>query len=223
MVLLTSMRASRAVCRFSLFSFLLAFALAPAVGFAQSELRSTFPGRRVGGGTRGECSARLLAHLVPANSIYAPGRTLQVGLLEGPTANPKPIEIHFRRWSGAPSDQMSEAMLATSELPASTAGITLISLEALNAPAVWESAYRCGDDESTSSDPLAFVQTASPPALSLLVRDSEADDLSIQKALASLRTQCGASVSTETFARIFSLGDVIDADWPAELPVRCPS
>ena len=137
MVLLTSMRASRAVCRFSLFSFLAAFALAPAVGFAQADLRSSFPGRRVGGGTRGECSARLLAHLVPANSIYAPGRSLQVGLLEGPTANPKPIEIQFRRWSGAPSDQMSEATLATSELPASTAGITLISLEALNVPAVW--------------------------------------------------------------------------------------
>ena len=223
MPLLRSIYALKLVRRSSLFLFLAAFALAPAVGFAQSELRSTFPGRRVGGGTRGECSARLLAHLVTENSIYAPGRTLQVGLLEGPTANPKPIQIQFRRWSDATSDQMSGEMLTTSELPASAAGITLINLEALNAPTVWESAYRCGDDESMSSDPLSFVQTASPPALSLLVSDSEADDLSIQKALASLRSQCGKSVSTETFAHAFSLGDVIDADWPAELPVRCPS
>ena len=28
-----------------------------------------FPGRRVGGGTRGECSARKIMHLVPDNNI----------------------------------------------------------------------------------------------------------------------------------------------------------
>ena len=73
----------------------MAFALAPAVGFAQADLRSSFPGGRVGGGTRGECSARLLAHLVTENSIYAPGRTLQVGLLEGPTATLNRFKYSF--------------------------------------------------------------------------------------------------------------------------------
>ena len=33
-----------------------------------SQSRSTFPGRRVGGSTRGECAAREIIHLVPETS-----------------------------------------------------------------------------------------------------------------------------------------------------------
>ena len=55
-----------------------------SAALAQPNLRSTFPGRRVGGGTRGECAARLLAHLVPSDSVFAPGPALTVAVLEGP-------------------------------------------------------------------------------------------------------------------------------------------
>lgn len=48
---------------------------------AQANPRSTFPGRRVGGGTRGECSARTLVHLVPETSVYAPDASGLVGLV----------------------------------------------------------------------------------------------------------------------------------------------
>ena len=61
---------------------------------AQPNLRSTFPGRRVGGGTRGECTARVLAHLVPGSSVFAPGASGLIGLVEGPTANPRPVAIN---------------------------------------------------------------------------------------------------------------------------------
>lgn len=60
-----------------------------------SSNRSTFPGRRVGGGTRGECSARILVHLVPENSVFAPGATGILGLVQGPTANPVSLELSF--------------------------------------------------------------------------------------------------------------------------------
>ncbi|WP_063400015.1 hypothetical protein [Prochlorococcus marinus] len=196
--------------------------MVPAVGFAQDDLRSTFPGRRVGGGTRGECSARLLVHLVPQSSVYAPSSTFQIGLLEGPTATPQPLELQFRPMSASSSNETSGLNRTSNDLPASTAGITLIRLESLNFPTVWESSYCCGDGETTSSDPLAFVQTSSPPAVSLLVSDSEPGDLRIQEALANLRMHCGGSVSSESFVNTFGLGDVIDSAWPVELPVRCP-
>ena len=60
---------------------------------AQANPRSTFPGRRVGGGTRGECSsARTLVHLVPATSVYAPGASGLVGLVQGPSDSPVSLQ-----------------------------------------------------------------------------------------------------------------------------------
>ena len=52
----------------------------PLAVSAQANPRSTFPGRRVGGGTRGECSARTLVHLVPATHTTARKRTAWIGL-----------------------------------------------------------------------------------------------------------------------------------------------
>jgi hypothetical protein len=43
-----------------------------------ANLRNTAPGRRIGGGTRGECTARLIAHLVPSSSVFAPGSSRTV-------------------------------------------------------------------------------------------------------------------------------------------------
>ncbi|MFM7394311.1 MAG: hypothetical protein ACKO22_08120 [Cyanobium sp.] len=60
-----------------------------------ANLRNTFPGRRVGGGTRGECTARLIAYLVPSSSVFAPGSSRTVGILEGPSANPRPLGLTF--------------------------------------------------------------------------------------------------------------------------------
>ena len=74
----------------------LAVAAQASAALAQPNLRSTFPGRRVGGATRGECTARVLAHLVPGSSVFAPGAGGLIGLMEGPTANPRPVAISFR-------------------------------------------------------------------------------------------------------------------------------
>lgn len=202
-------RYSRSARRLPLLCVFAAFALAPAVSFAQNDLRSTFPGNRVGGGTRAQCSARLLVHLVPKTSVYAPDSTLQIGLLEGHTATPKPLELNFRPKSGLGSNKTSGVKLMPIELPASTVGITLIKLEALTAPSVWQSFYQCGDE------------TVYPPAVSVLVSDIRPADTRVQKALAELRRHCGGTVITTEFAKDFDLVDVMRQGWPALLPVRC--
>ena len=92
---------------------------APVASLAQSNLRNTFPGNRMGGGTRGECSARFVAHLVPANSVYAPGASGMIGILEGPTANPRPLQVVVK------TDVQSSANAIQRDLPASGPGVTL--------------------------------------------------------------------------------------------------
>lgn len=196
-------------------TLLLSSPLLPAQ--AQPNLRSTFPGRRVGGATRGECSARLIAHLVPSSSVFAPGEVGLLGILEGPSSNARPIQISFRpegSAGGSPSEVTS--------IPAAGAGIVLFKAPKLQAPVRWESTYQC-DGGAPSDDPLAFVSAGSPPALSLLIQEPTHEDKLIQQALQKLHKACGNSVSRADVASSFGLADVFNDDWPAELTVRCPN
>jgi hypothetical protein len=199
--------------------------LEPPQAQAQSELRKTFPGRRVGGGTRGDCSSRLLAHLVPDSSVFAPGKDRYLGLLEGPSASPSPLEITFRPLSGRGTADGSMASGQRRVLPASGPGITLISLPSVKVPTMWESSYLCPGAAATATpaDPLSFVAAESPPALSLLVSDASKEDGAVQASLAKLRRSCGASVPRAEVGTAFGLSDLITAQWPEQIPVRCPA
>ena len=188
----------------------------PMKALSQANLRSSFPGRRVGGGTRGECSARILAHLVPDSSVFAPGASSELGLVQGPTANPVSLKISLKPESGGASN--------TQTLPAAPAALILISGSSISAPTIWESEFDCASaDGAASADPLSFVETASPPAISLLVPEPDASDAPFQAALKKLRQSCGATVPSRATLDQFGLGDIVTAEWPQVLPVRCPS
>ena len=188
---------------------------------AQPQLRSTFPGRRIGGGTRGECTARVLAHLVPPSSVFAPGSSGLIALLEGPTANPRPLLVALRQANAAGSRDGARSRVLLLELPAAPAGVTLL-VRPIKTASVWESSYRCEDDVADPADPLAMVSSAAPPAVSLLLLEVTPSDAALQPRLEDLRARCGQTVPREQLARAFDLSDVIAADWPARLPVRCP-
>lgn len=198
----------------------LALLLEALPALAQPNLRTTFPGRRVGGGTRGECTARVLAHLVPSTSVFAPGQAALVGLLEGPTANPRPIAVTVRQANAAGSSDSAHALQLQRELPASTAGVTLLKVQ-LKGATVWESVYRCEEASAAGADPLNFISSAAPPAVTLLLLDGTPADAALQGRLAQLKAACGASVAREQLAAQFDLADVINGDWPERLPVRC--
>ena len=196
----------------------LALIAADGAVLAQPNLRSTFPGRRVGGGTRGECSARVLANLVPESSVYAPGSGRLLGVLEGPTANPRPVQVSFQPEG---SSAGGAAPSRTLTLAAASAGIVLFRLPEGALPLRWESTFQCDAATKAGDDPLSFVTASSPPALSLLVADESAPDRKLQLALKSLLKFCGTSVPREQIAQNFGLADTVKGDWPSQLPVRC--
>lgn len=209
---------------FGLAGLLLALAAASPAVLAQQNLRSTFPGRRIGGATRGECAARLIVHLVPPSSVLAPG-SAGIGLLLGPSPNPRPLAVELRPLGRGGAPDRSVTPLLQRTLPASPAGITLLPLAGVQAPTVWESSYVCGDaaaGAAAAADPLSFVESAAPPALSLLVPGGSAEDGKLQAALQALRKACGGTVATAELARRFGLEDLVRTDWPERLPVRCP-
>ena len=101
-----------------------------------------FPLRREGGGTRGACAARLLAHLVPPEGLLDPGPEPILGLIEGDSPEPVPLVV---RWPG------SEAI----EPAHRGAALRLLRLPGTIGPGLWESFPACEGS----------VEPQAPPAL----------------------------------------------------------
>jgi hypothetical protein len=192
-------------------SLLLGAAFFPAPILSQS--RNTFPGRRVGGGTRGECAARQIIHLVPQSSVFAPGSEGLIGWLEGPSSDPKPIEVSLRK------QNTSTPVLSRSVASAGPRLVLLRLPQLLVLPLIWESGYQCAD--APADDEFGFIGAEGPPAKSLLVADLLPADSVVQSHLNDVLNTCGSTASTATISRLFELEDVVSSRWPEVLPVVC--
>ena len=186
----------------------------------QAAPRNSFPGRRVGGGTRGECAGRKIVHLVPASSVFAPGSTAVIGLLEGPSPDPQPLKVTLRAAAADGSADAGEAPVVQKQVPSAANRLLLLSIPTVSRPLLWESSYRCDADEA--GDEFGFITAAAPPALSLLVQQGGQDDQQLQQQLASLKASCGATTPLAPLKTTLQLGDdVIDASWPQRVAVAC--
>ena len=192
-------------------SLLLGAGLFPEPILSQS--RNTFPGRRVGGGTRGECSARQIIHLVPESSVFAPGPAGLIGWLEGPSPDPRPIGVSLRKQNN------STPVLSRSVASAGPRLVLLRLPQALALPLVWESGYQCAD--APADDEFGFIGAEGPPAKSLLVVDLLLADSAVQSHLIDVLKSCGFKTSRATISRLFELEDLFSSSWPEALPVVC--
>jgi len=186
----------------------------------QAAPRDSFPGRRIGGGTRGECASRQIVHLVPASSVFAPGSTALIGLLEGPSSNPQPLELALRTAATDGSADTGSAPVVQKQVPAAANRLVLLSIPKVSRPLLWESSFRC--DADGEGDEFGFITTSTPPAVSLLVQQGGQEDQQLQQQLASLQGSCGATTPLAPLKTAFQLGDdVIDASWPQNVTVAC--
>jgi len=187
---------------------------------AETNLRSSFPGRRVGGGTRGECTARLVAHLVPKSNVFAPGSSGLIAILQGPSANLNSLIVAFKPANAAGIVEPGVSMLESREIAPAPVGLVLLKAPGLGGVIQWESSYRCGGGVA-DPDPLNFVSAGAPPAVSLLVKAAEPVDRLLQAELAKLKTYCGGTIPRDQVAKSFAFDEVLGSDWPTQLPVRC--
>ena len=187
----------------------------------QASSRNSFPGRRVGGGTRGECAARSIVHLVPSSSVFAPGDPSVIALLEGPASNPQPLEIVLRVASAEGVVDESASPILQRELPGATNRLVLLSLPAAQKALRWESSYRCGME--SGGDEFGFITASAPPALSLLLPGSgDREDQNLQQLLANLQYSCGGTAALQPLKTALQLGDeVINDSWPEHITVQC--
>ena len=187
---------------------------------ASSQLRSSFPGRRVGGGTRGECTARLLVHLVPQNSVFAPDVDRLLGTLQGPTQAPKPLLMDLRRLASAGTVAGAKNRVQRIRLDPSPVGVTLFRAPLADG-VVWESSYQCLEPQP-GVDPLSWDGGFdAPPAITLLLAEPTPVDLSLQERLKALTNRCDGSIAKARLIEDFNLAPLDLSSWPDRLPVRC--
>ena len=186
----------------------------------QAAPRNSFPGRRVGGGTRGECAARSVVHLVPSSNVFSLGSSSLIAVLEGPSADPRPLEIILRPASDDGLATPGVMPLLQKALGASSNRLVLLRVPTASGPLLWESSYQCGEDDG--ADEFGFVTASAPPALTLLLPEADAEAASLQQQLASLQASCGSSTAVAPLRQVFNFGDdVIDTSWPSTVKVQC--
>ena len=186
-----------------------------------ANIRAAFPGRRVGGGTRGECSARPLVHLVPDSSTYSPAEFGFIALLQGPSNSPVPVDISIKPYSKSSMENKNYQDF-TKQLPASDLVIVLLKSPISNEPLIWEYSFKCNDDSNDlSSDPFGFIQESSPPAVSLILPTPNSNDINFSSNLKWLSEACDAKVRTNEISNRFKLNDLITSEWSKDIPVVC--
>ena len=196
------------------FSILLGLATATVA----DDLRSQFPGRRVGGGTRGECSARFIAHVATPNSTYSPGESGLLAILQGPSSNHRPIRTKFGNYS------VNKEILYNDELILShpNASLFIFKIPKIVVETSWSSNYKCSDETTNNFGILDFVEESSPPALSLLLKKASKEDLPIQKSILKYSKKCDKKAQTQDIFTEFKLGNNIDKkNWPIDLDIIC--
>ena len=184
-------------------------------------LYTLFPGRRVVGSTRAECTSRLLVHLVSPASVYSPGPSRYLALLKGPTTRPRPAVVSFRTYLKEGSTYRVGPVLQQKQLDPAGPGVYLLRSPGLREPMVWESSFNCQEDADSEIGLLGFVQAAAPPAMTLLLDASMPGDKIVAKNISWLTESCDANVVVQELSRRFQLADLITSDWPTELPVLC--
>lgn len=164
----------------------------------------------------------MLAHLVPSSGEFAPASDGLIGLVEGQAANPRPLSVSLkplRSWQSGSTD--SGTMIKELQLTAQGPSVRLMRIGPVKEPLVWETAYLCGDAASVgNTDPLAYIQTISPPALSLLKPQGASSSAGDRQSLQTLAKACGSKVTREQVVNAFGLQEMASALPPA-LPVFC--
>ena len=177
----------------------------------------SFPGRRVGGGTRGECSARKIMHLVPVTNISFQNELGHFALIIGPSKDPKDVNIKFKEFV---PKQKNKIYLKDIKIKASEEKVFLISLPKQNIPFVLESSFDCNDNTDMGYD-FNFIQDNSPPAQTLIAPSSYQKNKNQEHKMAWLSKFCDKDISQSSLTKKFQIDDFFDENWQKDINVTC--
>ena len=206
--------------------FFLTTIIFPTNLFSQDQMNIglAFPGRRLGGGTRGECSARKIMHLVPENNILFHNSNGQIALIIGPSNKPKDVKIAFKSYYSefddinGPSPGIDDLLISNS-----SEKIILLYIPKKNFPFTWESSFECSEDNGDSFNDFVFdfIQDNSPPAISLIAPEFYKKNNNNEDDITWLSNYCDKKISQNELNKKFNLNELFDENWSDEIFVDC--
>lgn len=185
-----------------------------------------FPLRREGGGTRGACAARLLAHLVPPDGHLDPGPDGILGVIEAeaprqipqprPSSSPNAIP-----WTGAVQPLVLRWPAGAWIAPARPgASLRLLRLSGPAPGGEWFSFPACEGTAHPVAPPPSSQLRPSPGGPAPAAVAARAADARSRTALAELWRQCGGSVASQPLLAFWGFEELAH-QLPASLPVVC--
>lgn len=184
-----------------------------------------FPLRREGGGTRGACAARLVAHLVPPDGHFDPGAGGILAVMEGEA--PRESLESKPNAKGMATQPPSAAPLVL-RWPAGewigparpVASLRLLRLAGVAPVGEWFSFPACEGSADPLAPPPSSELRPSPSGPTPAAVAARAADSRSRAALAELWRHCGGQVASQPLLAFWGFADLAD-QLPATLPVVC--
>ncbi len=191
---------------FLLFSLLI---LSPRIAISSD--RSTFPTSRMGGGTRGECSSRLIIHIVPMANKYSPDKNGLLAIYLGKTKEAKPLTVEMINKSRAKQKLIFEP---TEE------SLLIFKTQSIANNTLWKSYFNCAENQSENM--LNFISNVSNPVTTLISSESNLENKKYQTFINRAFNNCGTTIKNEEIKNLTNIDGAILNEFSENLRIICP-
>ena len=181
---------------------------------SKSDINDAFPGRRVGGGTRGECSSRFLVNLVNKDNALHIKNFEPIAILMGKSIKSNAIDVTIRN--------IKNNVINNINIPSTDSEIILLKLPHIKADHLLEVKSLCRD-VLLESDPFSIASSVNPPTRSHLIIKNRSKDREIKLALTTMGKSCDSNIKTNSIITTWGLDSrfVEKYKLPANLPIKC--
>ena len=179
-----------------------------------SNINNAFPGRRVGGGTRGECSSRLLINLVNKDNALYLNKLDPIAILAGKTKTSEAIRISLIN--------DNRKVLSSINIPSETSELIIIKSLPIGIDQILEAKPICKND-TDNSDPFTIVSSVFPPTKSHLLKNKRNKDKEIKSYLSTMLNKCNTQVEVNQIINMWGLekGLAEKYNLPENIPIKC--
>ena len=192
---------------FLLFSLLIIL-VSPRIAISSN--RRTFPTSRIGGGTRGECSSRLIIHIVPLANKYSPDKNRLLAIYIGKTKEAKPLTIEMINKSHIEQKLIFEP---------SDESLLIFKTQTIENNTLWKSYFNCGENKSENL--FNFISNNSNPVTTLISSESNLENKKFQTFINRSFNKCGTYITNEEIINITSLNEEISNNLSENIPIIC--
>ena len=189
--------------------YLLIILVSPRIALAND--RSTFPNSRMGGGTRGQCSSRLIIHIVPLANKYSPDNNRLLAIYLGKSKETKPLTVEII------NDSHTEEKLI---FDPSGESFLIFKTQTIANNTFWKSYFNCSENQSDNM--INFISNNSNPVSTLILSKNNLENKKYQTFINKAYKQCGTTITRKEIKNLTNLDERISNKLSEKINIICP-